>query len=109
MVGDLTLILRVTRALLPLTPRVSHSFKTVVSVISRRLNVTAPLSLLIPVLYTTTIINLTILKPIIIKKRTESYECYILINTVSLKSRLTTTPTYRKINLVGGKTFNPSD
>ena len=108
-IGDLTLILYVTRALLPLTPRVSYSFKTVVSVISRRLSVTAPLFFLVPVLYTITIINLVISKPTIIRRRTEFYECYILISTVSLKSRLTTTPTRRKTNLVGSKTFNPPD
>ena len=93
MVGDLTLILYVTRALLPLTPRVSHSLKTVVSIISRKLNVTASLSFLIPVLYTITIINLAISKPTIIRRRTELYECYTLTNTVFLKSRLITTPT----------------
>ena len=109
MVGDLTLILRVTRAPLPLTFRVSHSFKTVALIISCKLNVTASLSFLVSVLYIIIIINLAISKPIIIKRRTESYEYYILINTVSLKSRLITTPTRRKTNLIGSKTFNPSD
>ena len=107
MVGDLTLIPRVTRALLPLTLRVNYSLKTVALITNRRLSVTAPLSFLIPVLYIIIIINLAISKPIIIKRKTEFYKYYILINTVSLKSRLITTPTRRKINLVGGKTFNP--
>ena len=109
MVGDLTLIPRVTRALLPLAFRVSYNLKTVALIINRKLSVTASLFFLIPVLYIITIINLAISKPIIIKRKTEFYEYYILINTVFLKSRLITTPTRRKTNLIKSKTFNPLD